>query len=95
MRFTWDPEKASSNLKKHRVSFEIAATIFEDPMVLSIWENTYRAEERWVSLGMAADHRTLIVVHTWRVDDIDGEIVRLISARRATAHERRQYEEGI
>ncbi len=88
MNFTWDPRKAASNRKKHGVSFEEAATVFGDPLALAI-EDTVEPE-RTLLLGMSERLRVLLVVHV----ELDDETVRLISARRATSHERRRYEEG-
>ena len=88
MNFTWDPRKASSNRKKHGVSFEEAATVFGDRLGLAIEDAV--DPERTLLLGMSDRLRVLLVVHVERVD----ETIRLISARRATAHERRRYEEN-
>ena len=94
MRIEWDPSKAASNIKKHRVSFEIAATVFDDPYALSVEDQGSSYEERWITMGLAADERTVVVIHTWR-DATDKELIKIISARRATKRETRQYEEGI
>lgn len=82
----WDPEKASKNLRKHGVDFADAVTVLNDEMALttSDWQGE---EERFATLGMDALGRLLVVVYTWR-----GDEVRLISARRATRTERREYE---
>ncbi len=88
MNFTWDPSKAASNRKKHGVSFEEAATVFGDPLALAVEDAV--EPERTLLLGMSERLRVLVVVH---VELADGTI-RLISARRATSHERRRYEEG-
>lgn len=82
----WDPEKAAINLQKHRVDFADAATALEDEAALTRGDASSE-EERFVTLGMDALGRLLVVVYTWRVDEI-----RLISARPANARERRQYE---
>ncbi len=82
---TWDPEKAAANLRKHGVDFADAATALADEVALTIPDDA-ESEERFVTLGMDALGRVLVVVYTWR-----GEDVRLISARRATARERRRY----
>jgi len=82
----WDPEKAASNLRKHRIDFADAATALEDEGALTR-EDEDPEEERFVTLGMDALGRLLVVVYTWREDEI-----RLISARRATSKEQRQYE---
>jgi uncharacterized DUF497 family protein len=82
----WDPEKAGANLQKHRVDFADAATVLEDEAALTMPEDD-PDEERWVTLGMDALGRVLVVTYTWRKDQ-----ARLISARKATRAERRQYE---
>jgi uncharacterized DUF497 family protein len=89
-RFHWDPAKARANLKKHGVSFEEAATVFGDPLSLTLVdpEHSSREESRFILLGQAASGRLLVVAHTETGDDI-----RLISARLATPRERRSYEE--
>ena len=94
MVITWDPSKAQSNLDKHGISFEMAATVFNDPHQLSVLDSKARGEERWVTLGLAADRRTLVVVHTY-LDAGADEYIRIISARKATKKERQNYEEGI
>lgn len=90
LSFEWNERKASSNLRKHRVSFEEARTIFSDPLLWTFPDEEHSAgEERYISIGVSAAAKILVVVHTDR-----GGTVRLISARRATATERRSYEEG-
>jgi uncharacterized DUF497 family protein len=81
----WDAEKAAANLRKHGVDFAEAATVLSDELALTVPDRAAQ-EERFVTMGMDALGRILVVVYTWREDD-----VRLISARRATASERRQY----
>jgi hypothetical protein len=85
----WDPAKAKTNLAKHGVRFADAVTALEDDGALTIRDPNSVAEERWITLGMDALGRLLVVVFTWR-----GESLRLISARLATPGERRQYEKG-
>jgi uncharacterized DUF497 family protein len=89
-RFEWDADKAELNIRKHRVSFEEATTVFRDPLSAtapdpdhSIWEN------RFVTLGLSFAGRLLIIFHAER-----GESIRIISARNATKQERKIYEEG-
>jgi len=89
MRFEWDEEKNRRNLAKHKVSFETAKLVFEDPDVLSIQDRVVEGEERWQTLGMVSG-AILFVAHTYR-DDGDGEAVRLISTRKAIPRERRVY----
>jgi uncharacterized DUF497 family protein len=92
MRFEWDEAKNRRNLAKHKISFETASLAFDDPQTLSIQDLIVEGEERWQTLGMIADV-LLIVTHTYRDED-DDEVVRLISARKATARERRAYAES-
>ena len=93
--FEWDPAKAASNLRKHKVSFESAATVFQDRLMLSIPDEEHSEfEERWITMGRARDGRLLVVSHT-DTETGDGRIsARLISARPATPRERRRYESG-
>jgi uncharacterized DUF497 family protein len=95
MKFDWDPVKAGSNLKKHKVPFELASTVFEDPLHLSIPDPDFKGEERWVTIGVAANTKLLVVVHTERLAEGEIEVIRIISARAATRKERKAYEEGI
>ncbi len=93
-RFEWDPEKARENATKHDVSFELAATVFRDPLHLAVYdENHSESEERWVTMGQAEDGKLLVVVHTFE-EIADGAKVRVISAREATKRERQDYENG-
>lgn len=85
--FQWDPPKAASNLDKHGIDFADAATVFDDPRALTM-PDPYPDEERSVTLALDSLGRVLVVIWTQR----DGEI-RLISARKATRRERRQYQE--
>jgi len=92
--FDWDPAKAASNAAKHGVTFEAAMTVFRDPLANSILDrDSTPGEERWVTLGATTSGNLLVVVHTWNDIDADRAVVRLISARRPTAHEARQYRE--
>jgi uncharacterized protein len=94
-RWTWDPQKARTNLGVHKVSFELAMRIFEDPMVASR-RDPYPDEERWQSIGKPSSDSfiVLFVVHTDPVPQPGGEEEgRIVSARRATSHERVAYEE--
>lgn len=95
MLFSWDAKKAEANLKKHRVSFEAAQTVFDDPFHLSILDARSRGEERWVTIGQTASQKVLVVVHTYRIIEDHREMIRIVSARKATPKEARQYEEGI
>jgi uncharacterized DUF497 family protein len=88
--FEWDDKKANHNLKKHDVSFEEGATIFNDPGIATISDPDHsEAEERYISIGVSVRGRLLVVVHTEREQKI-----RLISCRKATSAERKAYEEN-
>ena len=89
-RFEWDEEKALENLRKHGISFSEASTVFADPLSRTIPDPLHsEAEERLIIVGESGLQHTLVVVHTYH-----GEIIRLISARNATARERKEYERG-
>lgn len=94
MRYEWDGNKDRANLAKHGVSFETASLVFDDPVHLSIQDRHERGEERWQTLGLVGGVVVLLVAHTYR-DDSGEEVVRIVSARKATAHERQRYEKGI
>jgi hypothetical protein len=88
--FEWDPDKAARNLAKHRVSFQEAATVFADPLSMTYDDPDHSVvEQRYITVGVSGRGRVLIVAHTDR-----GQNVRIISARKATRHERNQYEES-
>ena len=93
MAVEWDPVKARANLRKHGISFADAVTALEDASAISVRDER-EDEERWITVGMDSLARILVVVYTWR-----DEQIRLISARPATRGESRQYgesnEEGI
>lgn len=90
MEFEWDPDKAATNLEKHDVSFEEAATAFGDPLSRTIDDPDHSEDEdRFILLGETLTGRLVVVAHTERRDNI-----RIISARQATPSERRDYEEA-
>jgi uncharacterized DUF497 family protein len=82
----WDPRKAADNLLKHGADFADAVGVFEDPLAITVFEDS-PAEQRWVAIGRDFLDRTVVVVYAWR-----GETIRIISARRATSRERRACE---
>ena len=86
MEFEWDERKARVNLRKHRVDFADAATMFQDGLAVTVADDDPE-EERYATIGMDALGRVLVVVYTML-----GERIRIISARRATRHERAEYE---
>jgi hypothetical protein len=92
--FDWDPVKARQNLQKHGVSFERAARVFLDPFAITIFDEPHSdTEDRWVTIGAEANEVILIVIHTFRNIDAKLSLVRIISARKATREEARQYQE--
>jgi uncharacterized protein len=93
IEFAWDPPKAASNVAKHRVTFAQAATVLLDPLALTVLDSEHGArEERWLTLGVSREGKLLVVSHTYMSTSPDVATVRIISAREATRHERRQYE---
>jgi uncharacterized DUF497 family protein len=90
MQFEWDPKKAAENLRKHRVSFEEASTVFGDPFAITFPDPDHSVgERRFLTFGMSREGRLLVVNHADR-----RATVRIISARRALRGERLIYEEG-
>ena len=89
LRFRWDPRKAAENIRKHGVTFEEAATVFGDPLSITIADPDHSVDEqRFLLLGLSNRRRLLVVAHAER-----GDEVRIISARRVSRPERRTYEE--
>ena len=90
----WDPAKAEQNLREHRVSFQRAVTTFRDPHAVSIFDEEHSGDEdRWITMGSDGSGTILVMVHTFRRIDESSYSVRIISARKATERERKQYEE--
>jgi uncharacterized DUF497 family protein len=87
MRYQWDRDKALTNRSKHGIDFADAVSVFSDELAITIFDD-HPVEERFITMGMDAMGRILVIVYTMRDDEI-----RLISARKATKNERRQYEE--
>ena len=92
-QFEWDPIKARLNLKNHRIAFERAATVFLDPEALSVLDEEHsQTEDRWITLGLDRAGTLLVVLHTYREETETSARIRLISARKATKNETKQYE---
>jgi uncharacterized DUF497 family protein len=88
--FEWDDEKAESNVEKHGVTFDEAATVFDDPLAATTADLGHSdGEDRFLTVGMSARNRILVVIHT----DREGR-TRIISAREATSREQKGYEDG-
>jgi uncharacterized DUF497 family protein len=90
VKFSWDPAKARSNLKKHGVSFEEAKSVFYDEFALQFYDDETSEEDRFLLLGLSNQSRILVVVHCERGGE--EEELRIISARKATSSERQYYE---
>jgi uncharacterized DUF497 family protein len=94
-RFEWDAAKAEANLSKHKISFESAAKVFDDPNVIVMKDRIDETgEQRWNAIGNVEGVILLLVTHVYRGKDNDEETIRIISARRAGSRERRFYLQG-
>jgi uncharacterized protein len=96
VRFEWDETKNLSNRRKHGMSFEEACQVFRDPLCVSVQDRIEGGEPRWQTLGLVEGLLLLTVAHTVREELEDGisvDVIRIISARRATRKERRRYED--
>lgn len=92
--FEWDEEKAKTNFQKHKVSFEEAQTVFDDPFLITFPDEFHSVEEeRFISIGTSNINRILLIVHTEHSVTVDEITVRIISCRRATPLEREIYEQ--
>jgi uncharacterized DUF497 family protein len=88
VEYTWDERKNGANRKKHGISFETARLVFDDPFHISVQDREADGEARWQTIGMIANPHVLAVAHT--VDE-DAELIRILSARKATRRERSLY----
>ena len=92
MKFVWDSKKNESNIEKHGISFEEASDVFNDPLHIALLDERFNYfEERWITVGKTLENE-IVVAANWYFDDAGEEIIRIISARKATSSERRQYE---
>ncbi|MCX6592109.1 MAG: BrnT family toxin [Acidobacteria bacterium] len=92
-QFEWDPAKAATNMAKHGIDFERASEIFGDPLALTIPDDEHSiAEVRWITMGRDGRGQTILVVHTFVEIDEAVARIRIISARRPTKSEAREYE---
>ena len=90
--FEWDAWKAATNIQKHGVSFENAATVFRDAEALSLFDEKHSVdEERWITLGLDNRGQLLVVCHTWREMETGAASCRIVSARKAGRKEAAQY----
>ncbi len=93
MKFIWDESKNATNKIKHGVDFETAKFVFDDPLHISIQDRHENGEERWQTLGLVNNVVVLLVAHSI-IEENNTEIIRIISARKATKHERNHYEKA-
>ncbi len=92
--FEWDPNKAKTNSIKHKIDFDRAVSVFKDTNAISIYDDEHsESEDRWVTIGMDYETRTLVVVHTFMSIDENNCNIRIISARKATKNEQKIYTE--
>ncbi len=92
MYFEWDESKNQKNKAKHQVSFESAREVFDDPLHLAMLDERFSyVEERWITIGKTARQKILVVANLY-FDEDGEEVIRIISARKATGHEVKQYE---
>jgi len=94
MEFIWDERKNRANQKKHRISLETAIHVFDDPFHISAQDREVEGEARWQAIGMVNGVHLLLVAHTVDEDD-EEDVIRIISARKATQREQKIYVEGI
>ncbi|MFP4332237.1 MAG: BrnT family toxin [Campylobacterales bacterium] len=94
--FEWDTNKAKTNFSKHNIRFEDAVSVFRDKNAISIYDEKNSAkEDRWVTIGMDFKTRTMVVIHTFVYVDSKSCNIRIISARRATKKEQREYKDSL
>ena len=92
--FEWDPKKAKTSRVKHKVSFEQAATVFKDPRAISLYDSEDSGDEgRWITMGLASNGALLVVYHTYEQVDEKTATIRIISSRKGTKNEKKQYME--
>ena len=93
MKFIWDGNKNATNKIKHGVDFETAKFVFDDPLHISIQDRHENGEERWQTLGLVNNIVVLLVAHSI-IEENNTEIIRIISARKVTKHEKNHYEKA-
>jgi len=94
--FSWDPLKARQSIRKHGVAFDRAATVFHDPDALSDFDALHsQQEDRWITMGLDHTGTLLVVCHTYQDMSESSAKIRVISARKATRTEAKQYRKGV
>ncbi|MGD9973598.1 MAG: BrnT family toxin [Desulfatirhabdiaceae bacterium] len=91
--FEWDPHKAELNIRNHKIGFHRAASVFKDPLMMTIFDDDHSQDEkRWITMGHDDHGIILVISHTFQIVNSDEHVmIRIISARKATKRERRQY----
>lgn len=93
IKFGWDEKKNAANKKKHGISFEEAAEIFDDPLHVSILDHRFDYfDERWITIGATKDGTVIVIGHLYYFTENDEETIRIITARKAIKKERENYE---
>lgn len=93
LAFEWNDEKSKANFKKHGIWFEEARTVWSDPHAIEFFDSDHSAnEDRFIRVGTSSRHKTLLIVFS---EKHGGEVIRIVSARKLTNGERKQYEEGV
>ena len=92
MEFRWDPRKDALNKDKHGIGFETASLVFSDPLHVSVHDRIVDSEQRWRTMGQVGGLIIIVVIHTY-IEKNGQEIIRIISARKATKQEGKHYEE--
>jgi len=94
MRFEWDEYKNKENIKRHGFSFEEAKDVFDDPFHISILDKRFDYfEERWITIGAAKERKIIVIGHLYYITEDGNEIIRIVTARKATKKEREEYED--
>lgn len=92
--FKWDPQKAKINIKKHKINFENATTVFKDPRAISLYDDSHsNVEERWITMGLSSNGTLLVVHHTFQEINSETVNIRIFSSRKATKKEQQLYKE--
>jgi len=93
IKFAWDEKKDTANKKKHGISFEEAAEVFDDPLHVSLLDHRFDYfDERWITIGATKNGVCIVVGHLYCFTENDEETIRIITARKASKKEREQYE---
>ena len=91
--FDWDQVKEKQNIRKHKINFRLASTVFRDPYQLTLYDEEHsQDEERWITLGLDETGILRVIIHTFEQMNQDSYLIRIISARKATFNEQQNYQ---